>query len=171
MSIESVTSYKNTSVNWMRTQAQLTQLLEQQEVKDIRFTNISWETAERGGVLMEKNTYAIMIEFFRLTKLETGLTGKVPVRIIIPNVPTDDDKLRNQMYRLLFWYIKSKFEAVATGLVDFEQEFLPHLMIKDKSGFVGTVWQMMKKPYENLISSGETDLLKALPEPKEREEK
>ncbi len=115
---------------------------------------------------MKDNCYAVMIEFFRLTEINSGVGGKVPVRIIIPNIPTDDDRARNQMYRLLYWYIKSKFEAVATGLVDFEQEFLPHLMIKDKSGFVGTVWQMMKKPYENLIAGGETDIYNALPEPK-----
>lgn len=167
--MESVKSYLTTSVNWMRSQTQIIDLLEKQGVKDVRFTNVSWETAERSGLVMEENTTAVMIEFFRITQLEGGTGGKVPVRIIIPNIPTDDDRRRNQMYRLLFWYIKSKFEAVATGLVDFEQEFLPHLMIKDKSGFVGTVWQMMKKPYKALIADGETDLLNLLPGPKEEE--
>lgn len=165
--MESVKSYLTTSVNWMRSQTQIIELLEKQGVKDVRFTNVSWETAEKGGLVMDENTTAVMIEFFRITQLEGGLGGKIPVRIIIPNIPTDDDRRRNQMYRLLFWYIKSKFEAVETGLVDFEQEFLPHLMIKDKSGFVGTVWQMMKKPYKALIEGGETDLLNTLPSPRE----
>ncbi len=169
--MDGVKAYKNTSVNWARSQTQIMQYLEKQQgIKDIRFTNISWETAEKGGLVMKKDSYAIMIEFFRLTTLDGGVSGKIPVRIIIPNVPSGSDKRRNQVYRLFFWYLKSKFEAVATGLVDFEQEFLPHLMIKDKSGFVGTVWQMLKDPYKKLIGEGETDLLKALPEPKEPNE-
>ncbi len=165
--MDGVKAYQNTSVNWARSQAQIMQYLEKQQgIKDVRFTNISWETAEGGGMVMKEDTYAIMIEFVRLTTLDGDVSGKVPVRIIIPNVPSGDDKKRNQVYRLFFWYLKSKFEAVETGLVDFEQEFLPHLMIKDKSGFVGTVWEMLKDPYKKLIGEGETDLLKALPEPK-----
>ena len=147
----------------MRSQSQIIELLEKENAKDTRFTNVSWETAEHGGLVMKRNTQAIMIEFFRITQLESGIAGKVPVRIIVPNIPTDNDKVKNQMYRLLYWYIKSKFEAVHSGLVDFEQEFLPHLMIRDKSGFVGTVWQMLKKPYETMISGGETDIYSALP--------
>lgn len=163
--LENVKAYKTTSVNWSRSQAELMRLLETRGAKDIRFTNVSWESAERGGLVMKRGTFAVMIEFFRMATLEGGTSGKIPVRIIVPNVP-EDERYRNQAYRLLYWYLKSKFEAVETGLVDFEQEFLPHLIIKDKSGFVGTVWQMFKKPYEAMIGSGETDLLQALPEPK-----
>lgn len=164
--LDSVKAYKTTTVNWMRSQAQIMELLEQQSVHDIRFSNISWESANQGGLVMKKDTYAIMIEFFRLTTLEGGTSGKLPVRIIIPNIPLNNDQVKNQMYRLLFWYLKTKFEAVQTGLVDFEQEFLPHLMIKDKSGFIGTVWQMMRKPYEAMLKSGEMNVLSMLPEPR-----
>ena len=165
MSLQNVSAYRNTTVNWSKSQSQLMVYLETQGCKDVRFASISWETAEQRGLVMEKDTHAIMIEFFRLTTLEGGVSGKIPVRVLIPNIP-DDERRRNQAYRLLFWYLKSKFEAVETGLVDFEQEFLPHLMIKDRSGFVGRVWDMLKKPYENMIKSGETDLYQALPEPK-----
>ncbi len=170
MSLQNVSSYKNTSVNWARTQAQLMEYLELKECRDVRFSTISWDSAEKGGLVMEKDTHAIMIEFFRLTQLESGTAGKIPVRVLIPNVP-DDERRRNQAYRLLFWYLKSKFEAVETGLVDFEQEFLPHLMIRDKSGFVGRVWDMLKKPYEAMLEGKETDLYRALPAPKEEEGK
>lgn len=163
MSLQNVSAYKNTSVNWAKSQAQLMMYLESKDCLDVRFTNISWETAEQRGLIMDQDTYAIMIEFFRLSKLESGVSGKVPVRVLIPNIP-NNEKQRNQAYRLLFWYLKSKFEAVETGLVDFEQEFLPHLMIKDKSGFVGRVWDMLKKPYENMLAGGTSDFYQALPE-------
>lgn len=163
MSFDAIKSYKDTSVNWSRSQAEITNLLEKEGVRDVGFSNISWESAEKGGLVMKKNTYAIMIQFFRITTLEGGASGKIPVRIIVPNIPTDDDRARNQLYRLLYWYIKSKFEAVKSGLVDFEQEFLPHLMIKDRSGFVGTIWDMLKKPYKAFLAGGEADVFAALP--------
>ena len=170
MSLTNLSAYKNTTVNWARSQSQLLSYLEEKGCKDVRFSTISWESAERGGLVMEEETHAVMIEFFRLTQLESGASGKIPVRVLVPNIP-DNEKRRNQAHRLLFWYLKSKFEAVETGLVDFEQEFLPHLMIRDKSGFVGRVWDMLKKPYEQMIEGGETDLYKALPEPKEESTK
>ena len=36
---------------------------------------------------------------------------------------------RAQMLRVLYWYLKSKIEAVEAGLVDMEQEFLPHMLM------------------------------------------
>jgi len=35
-------------------------------------------------------------------------TANVPVRLVIPNVTEDN---RNQIYRTLYYYLKSKFEA------------------------------------------------------------
>lgn len=167
MAFDAISSYRDTNVNWVRTQAQIMELLEHESVRDIQFSNISWETAEHGGLVMKKNTYAVMIQFFRVTVLDGGVAGKVPVRIIIPNIPTDDDRARNQVYRLLYWYLKSKFEAVKSGLVDFEQEFLPHLMIKERSGFVGTIWDMLKKPYKAFLAGGDADVFSMLPPPRE----
>ena len=39
---------------------------------------------------------------------------------------------REQMQKLraLYWYLKSKLEAIEFGLVDIEQEFLPYLLTK-----------------------------------------
>lgn len=88
--LEGVSAYKNTSVNWTKSQSEILRLLEKEGTKDIRFTNISWETAERGGLMMEQGSYALMIEFFRLTTLPGGASGKVPVRIIVPNIPDPD---------------------------------------------------------------------------------
>lgn len=37
-------------------------------------------------------------------------------------------KERAQMLRVLYWYLKSKIEAIEFGLVDVEQEFLPQMV-------------------------------------------
>lgn len=40
----------------------------------------------------------------------------------------EDDRERKQRLRALYWYLKTKVEAVQFGLVDLEQEFLPYLL-------------------------------------------
>lgn len=125
--ITNVKSYKSTSVNWGKSQTQILKLLESEKIKDARFTSISQETAERSGMDILEGHSALMIEFMKSVNFG-GISGRVPVRIIVPNIP-EEDKSRNQAYRILFWYLKTKFEAVNTGLVEFEQEFMPHIAL------------------------------------------
>lgn len=39
-----------------------------------------------------------------------------------------DERQRRQLMRALYWYLKTKIEAVQLGLVDLEHEFLPYLL-------------------------------------------
>lgn len=41
-----------------------------------------------------------------------------------------DDKRQKQLMRVMYFYIKTKVEAVQVGLVDLEHEFLPYLLTK-----------------------------------------
>ena len=43
-------------------------------------------------------------------------------------VQYDDEQHRKQVMRALYWYMKSKIEAIEFGLVDLEREFLPYLL-------------------------------------------
>ena len=126
--ITSVSSYKNTSVNYLKSQAQIMKLLEDRDIKDTRFTNISSESMKRTGLEMVEGTSAIMLEFFKPIQVASGVGGTIPIRIVIPNI-SENDQERNQAYRIFFWYLKTKFEAVDTGLIEFEQEFMPHIAI------------------------------------------
>ena len=152
--LENVKSYKNTSVNYMQSQAKIGQLLEDRGIKETRFTNISNKTAKLAGLEMEKESTAIMLEFFQPKQLADGLKGTIPIRIIIPNIP-DDEKKRNQAYRIFYWYLKTKFEAVDTGLVEFEQEFMPHIAL-GKGSFTQNVWNVFKKKMLPSIMSGKS---------------
>jgi len=40
----------------------------------------------------------------------------------------DSPAKRAQMLRVLYWYLKSKIEAIELGLVDVEQEFFPQML-------------------------------------------
>jgi hypothetical protein len=125
----SIKAYRDTPVNWMTTQGQITKMLHAQQIYDVQFTTISQVTAEQSGLRMDKDTVAIMLVFQKHVKLDDGRSGNIPVRIIVPNVR---EHQMNQYYRMIYWYLKSKFEAIDTGLVEFAEEFMAHLQITDR---------------------------------------
>jgi hypothetical protein len=157
-------SYRDTSVPWGTTQGQIVKMLSDRDINDVQFTNISKETAERSGLSLEDGTIAIILVFQKLVQLPDGTSGMIPVRIMVPNVYTDNRSL-NQYYRLLYWYLKSKFEAIDTGLVEFAEEFMAHLQIGDNRGGFGRLWDKFKGGYYKAIGSGtmpESNLLPPL---------
>lgn len=162
--LENISSYKNTSVNWVRSQGQIMKLLEERDIVETRFTNISHKTATRAGLQMQEDTNAIMLEFLKPTAIADGVSGSIPIRIIIPNIP-EDEKKRNQAYRIFYWYLKTKFEAVDTGLIEFEQEFMPHIALGKGDG-IGTVYRAFKEKILPKIISGEEADINLLPPPK-----
>lgn len=163
---KNVKAYKNTNINWAKSQAQIMQLLETREIKETRFTNISYETAIKAGLEMVDDTSAIMLEFFKPTQLSDGVGGTIPVRIIIPNVPNEERK-KNQAYRIFYWYLKTKFEVIDTGLIEFEQEFMPHIALGKGRG-AGTMWRAFKEKMLPRIISGEASDIKMLEESKDK---
>ncbi len=163
---DNVKAYQSTSINWAKSQAQIMKLLEAQEIKETRFTNISYETALRAGLEMAEDTSAIMLEFFKPTQLSDGVAGTIPIRIIIPNIP-DEERKKNQAYRIFFWYLKTKFEVIDTGLIEFEQEFMPHIALGKGSG-AGTIWKAFKQKMLPKIISGEVSDIKMLGEPEDK---
>ncbi len=48
----SIKAYRDTPVNWMMTQGQITKLLNVHQIYDIQFTTISQVTAEQSGLHM-----------------------------------------------------------------------------------------------------------------------
>ncbi len=144
-------AYRKTPVNWMTTQGQITKLLNDQGIYDIQFTTISQQTAEQSGLKMDKDTVAIMVVFQKHVTLPDGRSGNIPVRVIVPNV---SQAKMNQHYRMLYWYLKSKFEAIDTGLVEFAEEFMAHLQITDKHG-IGRLWDRFKRGFYTAIGNGQ----------------
>jgi len=160
---ENVKAYKGTGINWAKSQAQIMKLLEERDIKETRFTNISFETAKRAGLGMKENTSAIMIEFFKPIELSDGVGGTIPIRIVVPNIP-DNDQKKNQAYRIFYWYLKTKFEAIDTGLIEFEQEFMPHIALGKGQG-IGNVWKAFKEKMLPQIMSGKVSDIKMLEPP------
>lgn len=163
-----VRAYEGTGVNFAQSQGQINKLLNEHEIYDIQYTTISYDTAVQSGLTMERGTSAIMLVFQKKIKLPDGNTGNIPVRVVVPNVAPAK---QNQYYRLLYWYIKSKFEAIDSGLVEFAEEFMAHLQISDKTG-VGRLWDRFKRGFYKTVGSGgmpDANLLPGFTEPEDKD--
>lgn len=154
-----IRAYRDTPVNWSVTQGQINKLLNQHDIEDIQYTTISANTAAQGGLKMDAGAVAIMLVFQKSVKLPDGGSGNIPVRIIVPNVHEGE---LNQHYRLMFWYIKSKFEAIDSGLVEFAEEFMAHLQITDKHG-IGRMWDRFRRGFYKAIGNGQMPDANLLP--------
>ena len=148
-------AYKTTQVNWASTQAQIYKILGELGIYEIRFTNL-------------KNKFAL--EF--LVQLVEGEKPRA-VRIIVP-IKYDGDsedkrtKELNIVHRILFNHLKAKFVAVQTGLTEFEEEFMAHLLITDKQGNSRTIGEMLLPEYKKSIEEGKGRDFKLLSEPDDK---
>ena len=128
-------AYKNTKVDYAKSQIGINKLLNNNGIKDIQHS--SFEDKVR-------------ILFIKELKVENKLM-KVGVKIEIPEV---EERNKNQLYRALFYYLKAKFESLTFGFVEefneaFVKEFMPYL-IADKQG--RTVADIVLPKLNNAIS-------------------
>lgn len=141
-------AYRGTDVNWTRSQGEIYKMLNELGIYDIRFTNLK--------------------EKFCLEFLVTIDDGKPrAIRIISPLKYTGDDENKrtrelNITHRMLLAHIKAKFVAIGRGLTEFEQEFMAHLLITDKSGNSRTMGEALLPQYRDSIESGENKDFKLL---------
>jgi len=142
-------AYKQTTIHWGKSQANIMTLLEKQGVEDIRFT-----------FLQSKNE--LICEFNYPCEIDNKQLS-YGVRIVVP-VASNDDKFKNQIHRALFYYLKTKFEALNFGLVEFVKEFMPHLVITDKNGMSKTLHEIILPQYKKGLINGEQGDIKMLPE-------
>ena len=140
--------YQDTEVNWLKSQGEIGALLEKYGIKDFQFSSISTQRV-------------LVLQFVHPTKGKDGVTVQVPVRITIPNVRGDN---RNQMFRLLFYWLKSKFEALNFGLVEFEEEFFAHLVVPDGYGNTTTIYRRLAPQYMEGLASGRVPELNLMPD-------
>ncbi len=146
-------AYRNTTVNYMKTQAKICELLRRHDIYDTRWTNLADK---------------ILFEFNKNIEIENK-ERTAGIRITISGI---DDKNRNQVSRALFYYLKSKFEFLEFGFIEFLQEFMPHLLLTGKDGNSVTAYQMFKPQYEKgLLLKGDMGEVKMLPDYKKRRRK
>jgi len=147
--VRTIKAYKHTSVAWGKSQANITKLLTEYGIQDTRFT-----------FLQSRNE--LICEFNYPTKIEDKDVS-IGVRILVPIPKLEDlEKAKNQIHRALFYYLKTKFEALSFGLVEFTQEFMPHLVIFDKQGNSKTLYQIISPQYSKGLITGQQDDIKMI---------
>ena len=112
-------AYKGTKVDFIKSQMSINKILLQNGIKDVQHTQMA-----------DKSQIVFMMEL----KVENK-SMKIGVKISLPDVT---DRNKNQLYRALFHYLKTKFESLTFGFVEeyneaFVKEFMPYL-ITDKQG-------------------------------------
>jgi len=83
------------------------------------------------------------------------------VRIVIPNIT---EKNRNQLHRALYYYLKSKMEALGFEFIEFVKEFFPYLVTRDNAGRPSTIYDYLGPQYKSALVSGQNHVLNLLPE-------
>ena len=61
----------------------------------------------------------------------------------------------NRLHRVLFHHLQSKFVAIAAGLSDFDEEFMPHLVLADQHGHARTLGEALLPAYRQAIDRGD----------------
>lgn len=143
--------YKGTNVDWKRTQGQITGLL-----YEYGAIGVSW-SSYRGDDIVQ---FLVDLEIASIgVKKEIGFEVRPPKFMKRTGRKGDyrytEDK--DASYRALFWYLKTKLEAIRHNLVSFEREFTSNIMISLPDG---------KTTVGDIISGYiEKDVLESLPAP------
>lgn len=141
-------SYSGTSVNWSKSQVQITKLLNQWGIFESRFTNLA-----------DKFALEFRVQETKKLPLGIGVAKGITVRIVVPFTNLTDQKKReaelSRLHRILLYHLKAKFVAIENGVTEFMEEFMPHLVIMGKEGNSTTIGQALLPQYKKSIETGE----------------
>ena len=133
-------AYKNTKVNWAKSQQAIMKMLGDVGIEQIRFTNMP-----------DRH----ILEFVsKEKKLPIGVRIVTPLTAKPDDSPEKRNKELNVIHRVLFNHLKAKFLAIYSGLTEFEQEFMAHLIITDKKGGTTTLGEQMLPQFHKHIEGG-----------------
>jgi hypothetical protein len=76
---------------------------------------------------------------------------RVRFDVVVPEQSTaaKEAQVERQRWRALLLVIKAKLEAVAVGIVTFEEEFLAHIMLPDGSKVADWIGPQLEQVYES----------------------
>jgi hypothetical protein len=134
--------YNDTSVPEERSRGQVTGLLVEAGVLAIQWTDTPGSIK---GIEMPVLQFAVVREL-------RGVQQKFVIRIQTPLLEMEKGRgyskkkmpNRNASMRLLYWYVKSKLEAIQYGLEDFVEAFMPRILISLPNGRTETMADALK---------------------------
>src|SRR4030042_327914 len=133
--------YQDTAVSTGRTQEQLDALLQKRGIHVTRWT-----------------AFPDLIRFEFQPKKE-GIAYRVEIKVEAGYNARESEQIRRAAYRTLFWYVKSKFEAMDAGLADLEREFMPYMITGPDRVFFQEVAEAMAHGARSLPLGQDSPLL------------
>lgn len=158
--------YEGTKIDPYKSMAEISRLLENAGALGIQWTSLFNENKVSVAFILDTEIDGVQKQF--TAKIDAPYFAESK-RIYNPKtLRTEKTIIPNwsRSLRIMFWYIKSKIEAVQYGLVSAEREFLSNIAFRLPSGMETTVG--------NLIGRKAVDGTLALPgasEPQTEEEK
>ena len=83
-------------------------------------------------------------------------TKRIKARVLGGPVVTQADRRQRQIWRVLYWWLKAKFEAVDFGLVEREEELLPWMLVQGRDGQETTVAQFILPAMKNALPNSQS---------------
>jgi hypothetical protein len=133
---------KGTDIHWAKSQAEIARQLTELGMSAIRFTNQRDRFALEFVVTLpdREQPRAVRISVPLRTRSEDG---------------NQREREANRLHRVLFHHLQSKFVAIAAGLSDFDEEFMPHLVLPDQHGHSRTLGEALLPAYRQAIDRGD----------------
>lgn len=140
--MKKLNNYKNTSVNWVKSQAQIGKLFDQVGIQDVRFTFM-------------QSQKSIICEFNYLSELE-GKSVTIGVRIVTKlKENKNEEQEKNRVHRILYNKLKSRFLEIQEDTQEFVKVFMADLIVFDKRGNSSTMAQLILPQYNKGLITGE----------------
>jgi hypothetical protein len=132
-------AYRNTSVHWSKSQAEIVKMLTARGIYQTRFANLEDKFA---------------VEF--IAPQENG--KPVGVRIVVRFSYYGDNEQRrqnelNRLHRVLFYQLKAKFVGIDNGLVEFMTEFMARLIVTERNGNSTTMGETALPQYKESLKA------------------
>ena len=137
--------YGNTTVSAERSKAEIEKLLKENEIQDIAWITVQGKTtlSFRYYVEVKGVQKGIVFQFSPPQIFVTKRTYNPKInryeKLTFLNEPVS--------YRLLWWYLKAKLEAVKFGLESLEKEFMSQILLSLPQGDT-TMGEVVKKAIE-----------------------
>ena len=149
--------YRGTEVPVAKSKESIEKLLRGHGVSATRFTSLP----------------AMAVLEFVTQKQVNGRPLNIPYRFeFTPELSVDSstraiNAAERQVWRVVYWWLKGKFEAIDFGLIEQETEFLPYMLIQGDSGQVNTVSKMLGERLAGRLGADSDPFggLKVLPAP------
>ena len=117
--------YEDTAVDTGKTKAQIEKLLKANGVEAVRFTSLPAVALIEFGKRKDKASPLLAYRLTLAPRIKSSYK-RYPEKAL--------DKAERQVLRMAYWWLKAKFEAIAFGLVEFEQEMLPYMLMQNQRG-------------------------------------